>query len=222
MRIPSVIVSLPFKHRSLLFLCLFLCSIGFYPLSGMADRVTQRFGDCATCTKKGVHIDTTVSEQYGDGNTPGNGYTSTPGTAEFLSFRPMWGTDHVLMRFDLSSIPSGTKVYSATLRFFVSSDSPSGSSGVTINIFPIKDPAGTGMWSESEACFKQKRRGIPWTPSGDIRGALDPSPIASIYFKQWQSITISLQDYYDADITNAVQGWVNTPSTNMGFAFQDT
>lgn len=104
-----------------------------------------------------------------------------------------------LMRFDLSSIPPGTTIESATLDF-VQNNTVSGS----INIYDA-----TGTWTEGEATWNNSNNlfggtiygtaNLPGTAGGAVLG-------------------ISL----NASGLSRVQNWVNTPSGNHGFGITAT
>jgi hypothetical protein len=146
------------------------------------------------------------------------------GTATYLYYRYVSGFNDVLMRFELGAIPPGTRVLRATLRLFrdytYNPDSQAGLRGFTQPIYAVTDPDQTGGWVETEATWNSKRSGVPWKAGGTILDALGPQ-IGSVYIKNWISGSYARQDWYDADLTAAVQGWVDNPSTNLGFVIRN-
>ena len=92
-----------------------------------------------------------------------------------------------LYRFNLSQIPAGANVLSATVYFYVT-----GSNNNPVNIHRV-----TGSWEESTAT---------WNNSN---GVFDPVPVASF------TPAINNQ-YISANITPLVQQWINSSVPNYG------
>lgn len=166
------------------------------------DLITKRFGECTTCQVKGVTLDNQVSQA-----TP----TVNNGNSSSLVYR--YATAFPLFRFDVSTIPAGTKVEKAVLKLFKNTDYKTGTVGVSKPVISLLDPAGTGFWNETEANFNSKKNGIKWSTSGGLNTVFGPE-IGSMYFKNWLS---GGQDFWEADITAGVQNWVNNPASNLGF-----
>ncbi|MDO8647893.1 MAG: DNRLRE domain-containing protein, partial [Candidatus Diapherotrites archaeon] len=173
------------------------------------ERVTQRFGECASCDVKGVASDSIVKSTQ-----PALNFGSDA-TIYYRSLSPSLEA-RALMRFDLNSIPSGARVYSAKLRFFSNTDSltdkPEGKIGIKQPIYALTDSSGTGVWVESQATFNNKAAQIPWSSQGDITTAIG-SQAGFVYFKNWVA---GSQAYYDVELAGIVQSWVNLPSSNLG------
>ena len=191
--------------RILLILALALCTAA--PLR--AAWVTERFGEHATADVTGVTSDQTV-----DPNSPGN----VDPLGETLYYR---SPRSMIMRFDLSAIPSGTRIRRAVVRFFYAREDGTFTldyyeGGKDETIMPLRilfDPQGSGGWVPGEASFLNKRAGVPWNVGGNFEGALGVE-IGSVYFRSWYARG---QDWHDARITEAVQYWVNNPERNLGF-----
>lgn len=187
-------------------------------------RVTLRFGEGETCTAlgRGAHADTWVSQGFPNSTNALSGEPA--GTATYLYYRYVSGLNDVLMRFELGAIPPGSRIIKATLRLFrdytYNPESTAGLRGFSQPIFAVTDPDGTGGWTETEATWNSKRSGVPWKAGGTIVDALGPQ-IGSVYIKNWLSGSYARQDWYDADLTAAVQGWVDNPSSNLGFVIRN-
>ena len=117
----------------------------------------------------------------------------------------------IVMKFDLSSIPTGSTVSSATLNLsLVESDATSDSTyAVPVHGIIHKNPDisratgytydGVNPWTPSACC----RGGVPLA-QGDIGVAVDTRSIdKTLGFKQW-------------DVTVLVRGWLANPATNFG------
>src|SRR5690349_22611397 len=117
----------------------------------------------------------------------------------------------IVMKFDLSSIPTGSTVSSATLNLsLLESDATSDSTyAVPVHGIIHKNPDisratgytydGVNPWTPSACC----RGGVPLA-QGDIGVAVDTRSIdKTLGFKQW-------------DVTALVRGWLANPATNSG------
>lgn len=118
------------------------------------------------------------------------------------------GTEDIktLVRFDLSSIPAGTVIQSATLSLYNYAHSNSANGG-TLNVHPVSRP-----WVESQATWVQALTGSNWTASGMLAGtdyATDPA--ASL------TIDTSTGVWRNFDVTALVQRWIDGTTTNNGF-----
>ena len=189
-----------FPKISTILLVAFLLTLA--PDAPAQDRVTKRFGEGATCDVTGVTRDALIDELYG----------SSGGTSSIHYYRDPFR--HVVMRFDLSSIPPGATIHKATLRLFNDYDYfDGGDGGVLQPLHALTDPSGTGLWSEDGIDYTHKRAGVAWSAGGNlatVKGAV----IGSIYFKNWYS---SPQAWWEADLTEATQTWVNDSASNFGF-----
>jgi hypothetical protein len=100
-----------------------------------------------------------------------------------------------LLQFDISSLPAGTtasQIAKATLKLYVNRINTSG----LVNVQPV-----TSAWSESTVTYTT----IP---------SLGPSVAASTPSSAGQFVVI--------DVTSLVQGWVTTPSSNLGLALSSS
>ncbi|MCH8535711.1 MAG: BspA family leucine-rich repeat surface protein, partial [Flavobacteriaceae bacterium] len=111
------------------------------------------------------------------------------------------GTDRarMIMRFDLSSIPSNADITGATLRVFKTNTS----SGTNIGAHRM-----TSSWVENSATWNNSSGSTSWNSGsgGDFIASpesTNSTAIGSTGFKNWS-------------IANMVQGWVSNPSNNFG------
>ncbi|HEV8265026.1 MAG TPA: galactose oxidase-like domain-containing protein [Gemmatimonadales bacterium] len=117
----------------------------------------------------------------------------------------------ILMKFDLTSIPAGSTVQSASLNLYLVESDASTDPVYTVTVHQIvnKNPDltratgytydGVNGWTPSACC----RNHIPLAQS-DIGPSVDTRDIdKAVGFKQW-------------DVTAIVQGWFSNPATNFG------
>lgn len=126
------------------------------------------------------------------------------GTAVSLDIRGhSSNTERALLAFDLSSIPSGSTVVSASLNlyFFAATSS----SAISINAHRV-----LADWDELQATWRQRLTGTNWTSAG---GDYDPAVLAS------QSVTNTF-GWVTWDVTSVVQAWVSGAATNQGLILE--
>lgn len=117
----------------------------------------------------------------------------------------------IVMKFDLTDIPAGVTISSATLNLYLFSSDPSGDPTYTVTAHAIvnKNPAvasatgytydGVNGWTPNACCYD----GIPLAQA-DIGPAVDSRSVDKTPgFKQW-------------DVTSIVQDWFASPGTNLG------
>ena len=109
-----------------------------------------------------------------------------------------------LLKFDLTSIPSGQTITSATLELRVNNAS------VDSTIVTIHNV--TKDWGEGNANWTESNSGINWANSG---GDFDSTISAS-------ATTPSAQDWVSWDISDLVTDWVNGTSANYGLMLGTT
>lgn len=118
------------------------------------------------------------------------------------------GTEDIktLIRFDLSSIPAGAKIISATLSLYNYSHSASASGG-TLSAYSASKP-----WIESQATWNICSTGNSWAAAGLQAGAdYRTSPASSI------TIDTAINVWRELDVSTLVQEWVNGSVDNNGF-----
>lgn len=110
-----------------------------------------------------------------------------------------------LLRFDLSAIPAGAKLQSVQLTFNVTNRT----SGEGFFVYPA-----TRAWTESGATWNQAGAAVAWSAAG-ARGAQDRG--AAVLATVLPTATGNYAVPLNAAGVAVVQGWVNAPSTNLGF-----
>jgi hypothetical protein len=111
-----------------------------------------------------------------------------------MEVRPDNGADRRgLVRFDLSDIPAGATITSATLYLFPIDEK----TGQTTYLYRV-----TSSWTELTASWNS-----PWTTPG---GDFDPNVAYASYLNQQKNCSLSL------DFTSLVQQWVNGTYPNYG------
>jgi len=117
----------------------------------------------------------------------------------------------ILMKFDVTSIPAGSSVLSATLNLYLVESDATTDSLYTVTVHQIvnKNPDltratgytydGANGWTPNDCC----RDHVPLA-QGDIGPAVDTKTLdKTVGLKQW-------------DVTALVQGWLSNPATNFG------
>lgn len=109
-----------------------------------------------------------------------------------------------LFRFDLSSIPNGMPIASATFSLAEGTG--------TTNVNPPQVWECLRPWVEGEQSWNEYSSGNSWTTGGGTgAGDRSASPIAT-----W-SATWPADTYQDVDVTSTVQAWIDGDRTNNGF-----
>jgi hypothetical protein len=135
------------------------------------------------------------------------GKTSNYGAASSLiaDGNPDFGA---LFKWDLSSIPAGSTLQSATFSVNVT-----GTSADTYEIYELKR-----NWTELQATWTRAATGSNWQSAG-AQGSLDrgSTVLGTVTATATGPSTFTL----NAAGLAVVQGWVNNPATNFGFILQD-
>ncbi|MGQ9715542.1 MAG: DNRLRE domain-containing protein, partial [Anaerolineae bacterium] len=115
------------------------------------------------------------------------------------------GAKRPILRFDLSSIPVGAQVLSATMRLFTNETQDPAGRSTTVDVYKVLRP-----WAEMAATWNQANAGIPWELAG-CNGPTDRDLTSAA------TVTVNAPNAaYDFTITPLVQGWVQDPATNHG------
>src|SRR5215210_6316107 len=136
--------------------------------------------------------------------------TTNNGTATTLKVDgddpdPGGGDLYAALRWDLSSIPAGAAVSSATITLNISNPSPQ-----TYGVYELKK-----AWNEGQLSWNQAATGTPWATPG-AKGATDRGA-------QIASVTPTTVAPYTFTIPVSVaQGWLNTHSSNNGIVLAHT
>ncbi|MEO5727938.1 MAG: DNRLRE domain-containing protein [Byssovorax sp.] len=168
--------------------------------SALVSTSTFQKGVSPSSSYAGV-TDTTLRE-----STP----TTTDGadasvTADFDDPAASGKHTNCLLRFDVASSPAGSVVSSATLTVNVTNRT----SGSGYALYPL-----SRSWSETQATWQSAASGSAWAAAG-AHGASDRSgaAIGSLTPTVTGKAIVTL----NAAGVAAVQGWVDSPSTNFGF-----
>ena len=174
------------------------------PTQASSKTISFQRGVSPSTSYNGV-TDTMLSQDrpttsYGTTNTLTVDGDSPNGTGRDLS---------ALLRWDISSIPPGSVIESATITLTVS-----GSSTQPYNLYPLMR-----SWSESAATWNRATTSVNWQAPG-ATGAQDrgSTVIGSITANRTGAYTITLNS---AGI-ELVQGWVNAPTSNYGMILVNT
>jgi hypothetical protein len=144
--------------------------------------------------------DTSISEK-----NPGTNYGHAKAiVAEGEDGRGKHQAQWALLRWDLSSIPPGSHVRTASVSLHVTEPSRGAS-------FYFHEPA--RAWTESEATWKLAQAGSPWRLPGSLGGVERWGPPLG-------ALTPLVKGEYSAVLNESgialVQSWVNAPSSNLG------
>jgi hypothetical protein len=110
-----------------------------------------------------------------------------------------------LLRFDVSSLPAGATVQSASLTLYVTSRSNSNT--MTAAVYPV-----LRYWNAGYATWATVDGSIAWTTAGCNGMGTDRSGTAAA------SVTFNVASgsVTTPDLTALVQGWVDAPASNYG------
>lgn len=117
-----------------------------------------------------------------------------------------------LVQFDLSSIPAGTVLKTATLRLFTGSFSPKVNSILTVN--KAYDP-----WTQGGATWKKRDGTNDWSAGPGIYwgpGAGDPISTSALS----SSVDMTNGVWVDWNVLPLAQQWVDNPALNYGAGVQ--
>ena len=137
----------------------------------------------------------------------GGSKTSNYGAASSLiaDGNPDFGA---LLKWNLTSIPAGSTLQSATLSLNVT-----GTSADTYEIYELKR-----NWTELQATWNKATTGTNWQSAG-AQGSLDRG--STVLGTVTATATGIRNVVLNAAGLAVVQGWVNNPATNFGFILQD-
>jgi hypothetical protein len=192
---------------------------GSYSLTA---RATDNGGASRTSSAVSITVNGSgaVTKSFQDGVAPTSSYAGTRDT-KIRSGSPTtnYGSstvleadgspdDGVLIKWDLSAIPAGSVVSSASITLTVTN-----ATSHTYEIYSLKR-----NWVESQATWRSYASGLAWQVAG-AQGSNDrgTTVLGSVTASATGAKTVSL----NASGVAAVQSWVNTPSSNYGIVIQD-
>ncbi len=110
----------------------------------------------------------------------------------------------MVIKFDLSSIPSNSAVSDAVFEIYKYDDQTLGSYSASYNAYVV-----TREWSDKEANWKKSTASTSWSsPGGDYTAS---APCDKFAYNG------SYNGWFDYSVKKAVQGFIDTPSENHGF-----
>jgi hypothetical protein len=117
---------------------------------------------------------------------------------------------YAALRWDLSQIPAGATVSSATVTLSISNHANDTGTPQTYGAYELKR-----SWNEGQVNWNQAATGAPWATAG-AKAATDRGPkIADVRPAALGSYTFTIP-------ASVVQGWLSTPSSNNGILLADT
>ena len=129
---------------------------------------------------------------------PATRYGLPPYEKEIVAGRDSNGKqDKILIKFDITSLPVGATITSATLRLNLAGSS-GGTGSYNIGLYKIK-----ASWSESTATWSNFSSGGNYDST---QQAVTSVLLGSTGFKEW-NVPVAL-----------VNGWITTPTSNYGIA----
>jgi hypothetical protein len=171
------------------------------PIDAIGE-VTATFGERPGSEVQGVTVDTMLRSDDPTGNFGVNN--------EFFCDTTPLITG--LIRFDLSAIPAGATIRSASLELWTGTDPLQEG---TIQLFPVNEAWTEGGFASGEdgvANFNQRVSGTPWSAAG----ALPPSSASA--FVAELSTPLELTAYRFELPASLIQSWVDAPASNFGLA----
>jgi hypothetical protein len=124
----------------------------------------------------------------------------------------MRGDVGVLIRFDVSAIPSNALIEEATLSLYVSNIGQRPAEAAICATYPVTRP-----WNEMQATWYKAADFNWWGLPGCNDITSDRSPIPTD-----QQPLYDFGRWYDWDVTPAAQQWVRSPTSNRGLLIQQT
>jgi len=116
------------------------------------------------------------------------------------------GQRAVLMRFDVSSLPTHVVVLQATLNLYVWHHDSRVAPGAVIGAYPLNR-----AWVEDQATWLNARSAEAWREPGASHVPDDRSGTSQDEQTLWD-----LGQWYAWNVTNVVQDWVSDPGGNLG------
>ena len=110
---------------------------------------------------------------------------------------------HGLVKFDLSTIPVGAIINSATLRLVITSTYGGSPGGKTVMVYRV-----TQDWTENEVTWINAKSGNPWSTPG---GVWAPEHLVSTTVNPPSNMVVTWT------VTDIVKDWISEGKDNFGF-----
>ena len=117
-----------------------------------------------------------------------------------------YGSNKILVHFDISLIPFGATISSATLSLYISSNTGNGGRN-TVNLYRLNRD-----WIETQATWNAYATGNSWTTAGIGSGTDMSTVVDSVSTVGYSPANI----WANFDVISLVQGWVNGTNQNYG------
>jgi len=146
--------------------------------------------------------DTRISEEKPDQNFGG----------EWHLILGMKGKGCILVRYDVSSLPSNALIQEATFTLYADNYGPQSLVPIIVAAYPV-----TRTWREMEATWHAATNSDDWAEPGCNDATSDRSPVSLDDVPVYDRYL-----WYSWNVTAAVQDWVENPSTNKGLLLQQS
>jgi hypothetical protein len=189
--------------------------------SATSNRVALTVGNCQTVTiQRGTYG--TVRDDVLCGDPDKVDYNSGAASGDVrlypdVNYASGKGPRHLLVGFDLSTIPSGSTISSATLGLYLSNNGPTITGYRLSRLRPGRDwIEGTGMQgpaSVNEPTWNCRKAGSPASNCnatwGSLGGANTSSDVDDTTSLVWNQVNGTSDAYKTFNVTNWVNDWVN-------------
>ena len=178
------------------------------------QAITVTFGERLTSQIKGVTRDTQIDSNNPNGNFGAN--------AEFFCDQEvdvdgnLTRTVTGLIRFDLSAIPQGATVLSASLELVTGNDPLDVDDNAFAQLHAVLedwDEGNSQNGAAGTANFNQRKPGTAWANAG----ARTPSSSSPLVLASVAATTANTAFDFDLPVS-LVQSWVDAPATNFGLS----
>ncbi len=142
----------------------------------------------------------------------GNSRDTNMGESSLMAIGGRWHNTYFrgLIRFNLSSIPCNATVSNASLRLSHTMNAVEGSNVNDIRVYGLLRD-----WKEHEVTWNNYAAAAPWAApgAGSIGKDRENTPLAQQSFAS----TTPVYQYYDFDVTSAIQDYIDGVKPNYGF-----
>jgi len=185
-------------QRMLLKVSIFLMAVTLILCPAILTQAIETSPACKLEVIQPSSADTYIDSVWSDTNNDGGGLSIH--VTEFKSLRSF-------VKFDLSSIPLGSSVNTASLKLYFSGIGAVYPTGRTFMAYRVSND-----WVENEATWNSYQTGSPWdTAGGDYStdgASSTPAPSSLGTWVTW-------------DVTSIVKAWIEDGQPNYGFLLRD-